>query len=245
LHIVRTVRVAFLLASALASGYGGEDHLVPLQPESGLLLKYERVWKKKLLVTPADVARFVFLPGTVGGEGAVSVYTHNREHAPGDNSRLTVTQPTVRLWDCMPQFGESPSHDLRSVKIERCDLPLPDSTATALHRVWLAMLTRARPEPKSDAIILDSSSEIYSAVDGHGRTLWGKAPSEMKTASKTFELFAIANQLIDYCNVPESRRAAAAADIQKSAERLLAKLKRSNQSMQPTALPRTASPRDD
>jgi hypothetical protein len=56
----------------------------------------------------------------------------------------------------------------------------------------------------------------------------------MKKGSKTFDLFAITNQLIDYCNIPESRRAIAAADIQKSAERLLAKLKRSSQAMQLT-----------
>jgi hypothetical protein len=56
--------------------------------------------------------------------------------------------------------------------------------------------------------------------------------SEMKKGSKTFDLCAIANQLIDYCNIPESRRSTVAADIQKSAERLLAKLKRSNQAMQ-------------
>jgi hypothetical protein len=229
------------LVSVVASGYAAEDHLVPLEPESGLLLKYERLWKKKLLVTPADVARFVFLPGTVQNEGAVSVYTDHRRHASGANYRLTVTQSNVRLWDCLSQFGEPPSQDLRSVKIERCDLPLPDSTATALHRVWLTMLTQARPEPKSDAITLDSSSEIYSAVDDNGRILWAKGPSEMKEGMKIYDLFAITNQLIDYCNVPESRRASAAADIQKSAERLLAKLGRPNHAMQPTASRPTAS----
>ena len=57
----------------------------------------------------------------------------------------------------------------------------------------------------------------------------------MKKGSETFDLFAIANQLIDYCNIPESRRATVAGDIQKSAERLSAKLKRSNQAMQLTS----------
>lgn len=50
------------------------DHLVPLKDRHGVLAEYEQAWRQVLLVTPAEVARFVSVPGSANVETVVSVY---------------------------------------------------------------------------------------------------------------------------------------------------------------------------
>ena len=191
-------------------------------PVAELDAAYQKVWQQKLLVTPGNVARFVGLPGNVGEEAAVSIYRDagKKGGKPG-GYWVTVTQASKRLWDYMPGTGVKPSIDPMTVPIERCDLPLQESTAFAIRDVWLTMLAQTRPEPKSESISLDSSTKIFSVSDSTGRTLRGQGPSRIIHGGNISMLIHLANSLIEYCNVPEPRRAEKARKIEKDASDLL------------------------
>jgi hypothetical protein len=199
------------------------DHLVPVEKEYGLGAVYEKLWTEKLLVTPGDTARFVFLPGNVGEESAVSVY--RKEKGGNTGYWVTVTQPSRRLWNCVPQVGSEPRTDLRAITVDRCNLPLPESTALAVRRVWLAMLIRARPDPRQESISLDNSTEIFSASDAHGKLLRAQMPTGHIQQNNS-ALLDIANLLIEYCNIPESRQVDKARQIESAASALLKRISR-------------------
>jgi hypothetical protein len=203
----------------VSAGQSSEDHLVPIEKEYGSGAAYEKLWTKKLLVSPGEIARFVFLPGNIGEESAVSVYRKRKREKI--EYWVTVTQPSARLWNCIPQAGGKSRIDPRTIAVDRCDLPLSDSTAVAIGKVWIAMLLQTRPAAKSESISVDSSREIFSAQDSTGRTMRAQGPNRMIPGGRTSLLMDLANSLIEYCNVPESRRADKARQIERDASVLL------------------------
>lgn len=197
------------------------DHLVPIPERLGSSAAYDKLWQQKLLVTPGDVARFVSLPGLVGEESAVSVYrTQDKKYGLPGGYWLTVTQASGRLWNCIPAPGVKRPIDPRTIKIVRCDLPLPESTALKIGDLWLAMLRHARPPPE-ESVVLDSSSELYFAESPAGKTLAAQAPDTIIPGGKTTALMDLANSLIEYCNVPETRRAKRIREIERAASALI------------------------
>jgi hypothetical protein len=215
----------------LAGGLKGNDRLVSAEEflseeysdDSDPLVAYRKLWQKKLLLTPGDVARFVSLPGTSGKEIAVSIYRDRKKKngRPG-GYWLTVTGSSVPLWNCVPQEtyrGLNP----QSVTVDRCDFPLPESTALAVRQVWLTVLARIRPRP-ADLIRGDSSStELLSAKGSNGIVLRGRFPDNLKP--NTIALMTIANLLMDCCNVPEHERLTVTRKIETAANALLKRLK--------------------
>jgi hypothetical protein len=206
------------LLSGLASHSSGArttwDYLVPVEKETGSGAAYEKVWREKLLVTNGELARFVGLPGNVGEETSVSVYRRTGQSGDGQYW-LTATQASKRLWDAIEG-----TLDAKAVGVQRCDAPLPESTALAIHRVWIAMLSQVRPEPKSEqSIAVDTSTEIFSAAGSDGRLLQGQLSSEPGKNSSA--LLQLAFSLMKYCDVPQSERANKAREIEREATDLL------------------------
>ncbi len=218
--LVSVVGMLILNCVGLAVGAGSsvDDHLVPVEkadnaqsPES----TYRKLWQQKLLVTPGEIAKSVHLPGNVGVETAVSVY--REESAKKPSYRVTATQASRSLWDCVaPDAKERVNPD--SIKIVRADAPLPESTAIILGKVWLAMLLQMRQERKADEISLDSSKEIFSAV-AHGKVIEGQLRGFGKR--NTSALSDLATSLLQYCDAPEPQRAEMARNIEKAASALL------------------------
>jgi hypothetical protein len=207
-------------------GSSSTDHLLPLRQLKGSGIKYDHLWKQKLLITPGDTARFVALPGISGEEQAVSVYQMPGRRNPfGSDYWLTVTQATGRLADTIFTPGEK-SSDLRRIKIERCDIALPETTARAVSNTWLPMLHQVRVESTSGAILLDSSTEIFFAKTNSGKLLAGQLPP--RTSKRTSALLDIANSLIELCNVSEARRPEKFRNIEKKCGDLLNLIKSSD-----------------
>jgi hypothetical protein len=192
---------------AAASSFSRDDHLVPVDeifsdPQSQLSA-YRRLSESKLFVTPGDMARFLHLPGIGGTETAVSIYRDGRKTGglPG-GCWLTFTRASRLLWTFI-LHAKDEHGGLDSVKIERRDLPLPEKTAGAIRDAWLIMLAQSK-EPSQSFATVDSSTEIYSAVDTSGRYLAASSPPLL--GRKTSDLLQLTNKLIECCYLAPSKR---------------------------------------
>jgi hypothetical protein len=83
------------------------------------------------------------------------------------------------------------------------------------------MLHQTRSLP-SEQKSVDSSTEIFSAVDSDGTLLQGQIPIGAK--QNTLALFDIANMLAEYCELSPSERPQMAAKIEKMALDLLSRI---------------------
>jgi hypothetical protein len=164
-------------AADLAPRGSADDHLVPVPQYLGNVPLYRKLWQEKLFVTPGDVGRFVQLPGSVGVEVAVSVYQDARKsNGLRGGYWVTMTQPSVPLSQCYPSAGNEKPIDPRTVRIRRCDAPLPASTALAAHRAWLKMLKASRPMSNERSLSVDSTTEIFSARKSGDKVLEAQSP---------------------------------------------------------------------
>jgi hypothetical protein len=204
-----------------------EDHLVPVHAffadTKGSGSEYRKLWQEKLLLTPGDVARYVYLPAPRNTEQVVSIY--QRPNSGQGVYWVTVTEPSGSLWECIPSGDEKFTGrvpvDPRSISVRRCDAPLPESTALVVHRVWLAMLLQTRGQ-RAEALSLDGSTEIFSVKGPHGKELQGQIPVGPK--KNALALLDIGNLLAQYCKTPEPQRPKIAGEIERAASDLLGRV---------------------
>lgn len=195
-----------------------DDHLVPFSDrgdDSGYLRAYRKCWQRKLLVTSGEVARFVYLPGITGEETSVSIHRTRRVGKSTDYA-VTATKASKRLWGYFT-LGASPMGRADDVPIIRDDTPMPAATAIAIHALWMAALKNAREPTARNILLIDSSTEIYSAVE-NGRLLIAKAPIDF--GPKTRRLAEVTNMLLAYVDAKPTRRAKFDEELRKEAESL-------------------------
>ena len=198
---------------------GVGDHLVPFhneRDEDGYLGAYRKCWQEKLLVTPGEVARFIYLPGLVGEETSLSIYRIRREKK-ANHYAVTATQASKRLWSFFTPGGNLPGRP-EDVPITRGDAEIPESTALAVRALWMTALGDARKPPSSNVISLDSSTEIYSAVDEHGQLRTAKGPDVF--GPKTKRLFEFTYSLMEYIDAKPARQKQQVEKIRKEADEL-------------------------
>jgi hypothetical protein len=233
----RLVWIVSILAAAQVQPAGAassfDDHLRPVKeiadgqsPEAA----YERLWRRKLLPTPGEIARSVHLPGNVGVETAISVY--RKVLAKRVEYWVTATQSSLSLWGCVAPDAPKPVN-LESIEVARVDARLPTRTALLVRKAWLASLRQTRQRPPSEEIMLDSSTEIFSAVGPDGKLLTGQF--EGLGQGNTAALSALANSLLQYCDSPESERADIARKIDKAAADLLGRVASASENKEPDA----------
>jgi hypothetical protein len=234
--LLQTLLLAVLFCSVASSTIKADtppdDHLVPVRAffaeAQGVGGAYRKLWQEKLLVTPGELARYVYLPAPGNTEQAVSVYQRTTG-TPSSPARywVTVTEASGALWDCIPSGSEKMTGrkvvDPNSISIQRCDAQLPESTALAVHKVWLKVLLDVQQQ-SSDAMSLDGSTEIFSATNQDGKELQGQIPVEPK--QNMTALLDLANLLADYCHVESTKQPEAAAKIEKGASDLLGRVSR-------------------
>jgi hypothetical protein len=207
-----------LSAAALANDYLGPVDRTFEQNELGAA--YRRLYEKKLLRTPGDVARFIFLPVLNGEERVASVYhSLDKKSALPGGYWVTATQSSMSLWDCVKP-GVTAAIDPRTIRVRRRDAPLPESTARALHEVWLAMLTATRSMPTNE-IPNESDTMIFSATNADGTILRAQAYG---FSDKNRALIELGDGLVQYCDVPASDRLEVARKIEKAAVALLKRI---------------------
>jgi hypothetical protein len=95
-----------------------------------------------------------------------------------------------------------------------------------MHKTWLAMLSQSRPQRNSRKIPVDSSREIFSAVNSEGRVLQGESSNTPK--ENTRALLNIALSLLQYCGADTAERATIVTDIEKTASDLLGRVASNN-----------------
>jgi hypothetical protein len=215
LFLTRIVLTLYLGLTLNCRASSQDDHLVPMAKAAESSARYQQLWRQKLLVTSGEVARFVGLPGNSGLETAVSVYraSGKKGSLPG-NYWVTATQASQRLWNCVVP-GAKGRIDANMIRIVRCDAPITESTAIAVHKSWLAMLSHARPQTNSNEILVDSSREIFSAVDDRNRVLEAQLPGA--PGKSTMMLINMALSLLEYCGAHSDQRASIAGNIEKQA----------------------------
>ena len=135
------------LHSVEAAPKSENDHLVPIPKYSGAPGIYRKLCYDKLFVTPSETARFMQLPGSLEVETAVSLYRDSRkiDGLPG-GYWLTLTQPSTPLFGSVPYVDVKKPVDLKTIQIRRCDAPLRESAALAVHDLWMKMLKQACKE---------------------------------------------------------------------------------------------------
>lgn len=177
------------------------DHLLP-DVESQAVSRYRTTVNKRLLVTPGNLARCVWLPGNVGTEGSVSLYTDSRSNAGGKRTYwMTVTQASKPIWQSLVN---GPVLRPREIPIQRFDVSVPETMALAIAKLWETMLKRTSTTPSNHSLSLDESTELFSAtVAGH--EVVGRLNKDPKNKN-SLEFLDIANSLLEYFNYSPSER---------------------------------------
>ena len=213
-----------LLIVEMAQGSVGSstDHLIPAN-DFLADSHYRAVVNKRLLVTPGDLARCVWLPGNVGSEGAVSLYKRKGKGRGADRVeyRMTVTQAAKPIWE---SIGKEEAGGRSQIEVRRFDALVPEAMALAIAKLWRAMLTRMTTPPAGNSVSLDAGTELFSAtVAGH--EVVGRL--DKNAANKdSLELLDIANSLLEYFNYPPSQRPDRAKQIRDQALALKDRIER-------------------
>lgn len=201
-----------------------EDYLIPIPPAEGASAAYKVLYEKKLFVTRADVARYLFLPALQGREGSAAIYraSHKKGGLPGDYW-LTTTISSANLWDCV-----SGSCNSDTIKIRRWDVPLQEKMAQAIQRVWVLALKNTKT-PSAPVLRIDSSRQIFSAADSTG----------IQMRAETFEfgrnnrrLILLGEALLEFCALSPNERLAARQNIERDASSLARDLSRTKRPKQ-------------
>ena len=215
---------AVFSTSAAAKATPENDHLVPVPEYTGSSKAYRNLCRERLVVTPADVASFMQLPGSNKPEMVISLYQDSKKiHGlPGDYW-MTVTKPSLSLFKCIPYTDVQNPVDPGTVNVQRCDAPVPRSTAIAIHKLWKAMLEHARPVSHPERYMsIDSVTEVFSVKTSAGTTLEGESPKvPLPPKANADELAWLAVSLADYCELGLPERAHFAQRIEQQAAALL------------------------
>lgn len=191
-----------------------KDHLVPVQREEGLSLRYKQLYERKLFLTLGEIARYVRLPGLTGTELSVSIYRGPAKASVGPY-KVTATIASGRLWDTLPEMTYR--IDPSTIKIRRMDASLPEATATLIHQAWLAKIQKMR-DPPADEFRLDSEHHIFSVLDSNGKLRRAEAYYNWE---ETRLMIEIGEALLEYCAMTPPAREKAARKIERQAKALM------------------------
>jgi hypothetical protein len=187
------------------------DHLVPLEeyPDAA----YLRLLSSKLFTTKADYARIVILPGSGGGEMAISL--HSLADRAG-NVVATCTHAARNLW--YARFGEDPdAAPLAQIGIKRSDRAMPLATAIAVSNGIRRMIEKRKPLVKGDTEPLHGFTIVFSV--GNDRALTGVL-TPVARGSNARNLRNLTLLLEQYCRSSPADASALAAKIERQAKRL-------------------------
>jgi hypothetical protein len=217
MSISRAVLLSLFATSCAFAADETSNHLVPLNPYS--TPEYRRLYEKKLF-TAGEIARFVYLPGAVDPEMVVSVHRRSANIRNGSASYwVTVTKPSSRLWLCIhtgdEKFTGRKDLDPRTVRTLKADAQLPESTALAIHALWMAALEETAAHPCVDCLLVDAYTMLFSAVDARGKLCQAQLP--ISPSKHMRSLVDIGFELADYVNDTAADRPKISQKIERTA----------------------------
>lgn len=174
-------------------------------------------YERKLFVTPAEVARYVFLTNRYDdGDRSAAIYRapHKKGALPGD------------IWLTATVAADSVRGDHRNVRVRRFDAPLPDPTANVLHELWLTVLKHSRTD--EEAIPCAPTGVFYVTTEGGTRLKGVTVAGATVQVRNSFcdALIDLGESLIEYARLPAPRRMDAARKIEEESHRLLKRVTR-------------------
>jgi hypothetical protein len=165
-------------------------------------------YEAKLCVTPDDVARYVFLTNRWDyGDRSAAVYRARSKKGslPGD------------YWITATVAEDSTRGHRRNIRVRRHDAPLPDSLAKVLHELWVTTIEQS---PVDEDAIPCAPTAVFSATTEKGVRLRA-VTVYLDQNSFCHPLLTLGGSLLDYAELPRSKRPQAAAKIERECLRLL------------------------
>ena len=198
------LRVFFVLAFSAVSL--GVDRLESVEDDltaTNMHRAYHKLWQRKLL-QPQAIVQFVSAPGGGGSETGISICQIRQRDARGRlQFRLVVKEASSSLWSVVVAKHER-TNKPKDVEVTTCEVPVPESTALAVHGAWLKMLQQIDPAPKE--LVLDATREIVCARTNEGRVLRARLPLSVDLGTNNRRLLKIASLLSRCCTESEAER---------------------------------------
>ena len=170
--------------------------------------KTTRQYERALFVTLGEVARYVLISNRddYGDRSAAIDQTPHRKGASPGGYWVTATEADFRL-----------KQDHQKIPVTRRDAPIPESTATLLHALWLTVLERTRIQRGA---VPCAPTSVFSATTPRGKRL--KAVTiGLRDDSICRSMEEIGLSLVGYPKLPADLREAAALKIERNARGLL------------------------
>ena len=168
---------------------------------------HKAAYERRLFVTPDDIARYVFLTNAKNdGDRSAAVY-----RAPGKAGSLAGN-----YWVTVTEASDSLGmEDIRHVTVRRYEAAIPETTAKAVHELWLAMILPTRVERD---VVCTSPTGIF-CVTTNRRARLEAVTVWLQRGGLCEALMGVGDDLIRYPRSP--RRAELAQEIEKQSYRLL------------------------
>lgn len=194
-----------VILSVLPLGRGDTEGGNPSLSREGPSAETRALYERKLLVTKADLVRYVFLTNARDdGDGAVAIY-QTRDANKSSPVTYSITAMVA-----------SDSLRAKHVVVRRHDAALPASTAAIVHKLWSEVLTRTRVQ----RWVLCGPMAIFSVATVNGVQVTAIAIG-FDENSVARAMINIGEQLIEYPQLAANKRPAAARKIQQSSYQLL------------------------
>jgi hypothetical protein len=199
--------------------YVTEDHLFPWKPEFDGALR--PLLEAKLFITSADCGRMLDRPPE-NGELAVSVYSP-QEPGSGEMYYVTLTEAEKNI-DMAFNFAGGSIDEVNKIGVKRRDARIPESAALALRAAWKTMLTRVEKPHFYARSALHREELEFSLVEANtAQVLYGVLPD--KGGKSIATLMRLGRLLTSYCKASVAEQPKLAKEIERTANRLVARLK--------------------
>jgi hypothetical protein len=198
------------------------DHLVPLQPyPADWEIDYTKQLTKHLGLDEVYLARMIVRP-SFGAEYLVRIRGDKKSYAFDHSERffITVVASDESIWYSMPDNNSEKQQ--KPIHPKTFEATIPVYTARRVCGIWDEMILRTRYSREGGGG-LDGVTIEFASRYGHGEA-WtprdGTAPAL---------LWSLGESLITYAKAPEDERKAFLAAINKSADTVVAHLKRQSE----------------
>jgi hypothetical protein len=137
------------------------DHLVP--SDRIITRDYEKLLRRKLYLTSAELIRIVILPST--GSLGETAYSLRSSDGTSDQAIVTYTHAQHNLWAEASDSDGRLTNESRA-KIARLDVPCPKPLAVAISHSIGKLIAKRREWTGSGPIIVDGTDFLFSVEKG-------------------------------------------------------------------------------
>jgi hypothetical protein len=205
--LFRIMPVGMLAFAALISLVGAEarerGHLIPVEQTFDVngpyATEYARLCEEKLFAGPSWVVRYY--SGSNVELGVSITKKHNGEFW------VAVKQskpPLASIVVLAHNMKRNLKWALNTAEFHEAHSEIPETTATAIHRYWISLLSDVRPYERTSPPRVFSNKVMLFAKTTGGRILEGQLPPEADKHRRIYAVEDIVDDLTSVCAKPES-----------------------------------------